>query len=284
MTEPQTAQAIIDIAVSEMYLQVSKLASRYGIDVREFSLLAFGGAGPMLGGLLAAELGVGEVMVPATPGVLSALGGLVADIKNDLIATVFLDVDADNLKILAASARKLEVDAVRWLREEQAYDGDFELHYSADMRYRGQSFEVETPLELSWLETQDVAAISARFHQEHERVYEHADHTADVQVINLRLVIAAESSKPAFAEVEAFAEPAHPSRQVEVYIREQVHEVGIYDRAELTPGHFFMGPAIVSQEDSTTWVPDDSMVRVDGFGNLRITPAVVTADARREAS
>ena len=284
MTEPQTAQAIIDIAVSEMYLQVSKLASRYGIDVREFSLLAFGGAGPMLGGLLAAELGVGEVMVPATPGVLSALGGLVADIKNDLIATVFLDVDPANMTILAASARKLEDDAVRWLREDQAYDGDFELHYSADMRYRGQSFEVETPLELSWLQTQDVAAISARFHQEHERVYEHADHTSDVQIINLRLVIAAESSRPAFAESEARAEPAHPSRQVEVYIREQVQEVGIYARTELTPGHFFTGPAIVSQEDSTTWVPDNSMVRVDGFGNLRITPAAATIAAQQEAS
>src|SRR5476649_2207492 len=85
----QAAEAIIQVAVSGMYREVGKLASRQGIDPRDFTLLAFGGAGPMMGCFLARELGMRQVLVPTAPGVLSALGGLVADVKNDFISTAY---------------------------------------------------------------------------------------------------------------------------------------------------------------------------------------------------
>jgi N-methylhydantoinase A len=269
----RTAQAIVDIAVSEMYLEVSKLASRHGIDLREFSLLAFGGAGPMLGCLLAEELGMHQVLVPPTPGVLSALGGLVADIKNDFIATVFLDLAHANLELLSTEAEHLEQRALEWLRNEQHYDGDYRLLYSADMRYRGQSFEIETPFELPWLRKGNVEAIAQCFHQQHERVYEYADLDADVQIINLRLVVAGESAKPEFLPSAVNPHAAAMSRPVNVHVCGQAREVGLYARSDLTPGAHFSGPAIVSQEDCTTWIAGAAQVSLDAFGNLRIVSA-----------
>src|SRR5690606_37397116 len=113
-TVEQTAEAIIQIAVSGMFAEISGLVSRYGIDLREFSVLAFGGAGPMLGCLLARELGVNEVVVPANPGTLSALGGLIADLKSDFIKTVYLDLTDSNLAIIQEEFSRLTEQAQDW--------------------------------------------------------------------------------------------------------------------------------------------------------------------------
>jgi N-methylhydantoinase A len=280
-TVQQTAQAIVDIAVSQMYLEVSKLASRHGIDLREFSLLAFGGAGPMLGCLLAEELGMHEVLVPSTPGVLSALGGLVADIKNDFITTVFLDLDIAHVEVLQAETAQLEARARGWLRNEQHHNGDYRLLYSADMRYRGQSFEIETPLDPRWLEAGNLSAIAQCFHQQHERVYEYGDPDAQVQIINLRLVVAGASAKPTFAPAEFEPHAAAPSQRVQVHMQEQARELGLYARSALPPGAYFAGPAIVSQEDCTTWIPGPAQVSLDAFGNLRIASATTAGVGER---
>ena len=122
----EAAQAIVDIAVSGMYVEVSKLISRDGIDHREFAMQAFGGAGPMLACFLAKELGMTHVVIPPTPGVLSALGGLIADIKNDFIATVFLDLDEDAMPLIRDTCAALESQAVQWLCEEHGYGSPLE--------------------------------------------------------------------------------------------------------------------------------------------------------------
>ena len=97
MTTEAAAESIIRIAISGMYLEISKLVSRQGIDPRDLSLIAFGGAGPMLACWLAEELSMKNVVVPLVPGVLSAFGGLVADIKNDFIKTIYLDLSPGNI-------------------------------------------------------------------------------------------------------------------------------------------------------------------------------------------
>ena len=270
-----TAQAVIEIAVSEMYLEVSKLVSKYGIDLREFSLLAFGGAGPMMGCLLAQELGMRDTVIPATPGVLSALGGLVADIKNDFIATVFLDLTTANMDDVLSHVADLECQATYWLREEQGYAGSYQILYSADMRYRGQSFEIETLLSEAALKNRDIVQLAESFHQEHERVYEHADTEADVQIINLRLVIVGESAKPKFAPTVATRRSVTAYRHVAVHVQDSAEQVAWFERDDLQAGAHFNGPAIVSQADATTWVPAGARAEADAFGNLVISPEFV---------
>ena len=268
---PEAAESIVNVAVSGMYLEVSKLMSRRGADPRAFSLLAFGGAGPMLGGLFARELGMARAIVPPTPGVLSAYGGLIADIRNDFIRTAFVDLDADGLAALERHAVELEAQALAWLREEQGFRGEARLIWSADMRYLGQSYEIETPVDRAELAAGRAAALARAFHAEHARVYDHADTDAPVQAVNLRLTVSGAVPKPVIAEAAAQPGPAAPKGHANVFLDGALREAALYDRADLLPGRYFSGPAVVLQDDCTTVVPPGFSVEVDLRSNLILT-------------
>lgn len=263
----ETAEAIIRIAVSGMYLEVSKLLSRYGIDPREFTLQAFGGAGPMLSCFVARELGMQRIVVPTTPGVLSAFGGLIADIKNDFIKTVYCDLDTAT-DILRDGYAELRSSATTWLRDEQAFEGDATLLYTADLRYRGQSFEIETVLQEDWIEKSDLAAIADAFHAEHARVYDHADEEAAVQVINLRLVILGAAPKPELSHLAKGDASPEPIGEIDVFYDGGKHKAGLYERSALLAGHQIEGPAVIQQDDSTTCILGGFTGEIDTYGNI----------------
>lgn len=266
-----TAQAIIEVAVSGMYMEVSKLLSRYGIDARDLSLQAFGGAGPMIGCFLARELGIKRIVVPLTPGVLSAFGGLIAEVKNDFIRTVFLDATDDSATAMRTACEALRTQANAWLRDTQGFGGEARLVYSADMRYRGQSFEIETPLAAEQVIEVDMDAICAAFHREHERVFGHSDAEAAVQVVNLRLVIAGVAPTPQLAPLARASGAPVAVAELDAHYDGTGHRAALYQRDQLLAGQHFEGPAIIAQADCTTCVLHGWRVEVDGFGNLIIT-------------
>ncbi|RAI00172.1 hydantoinase [Acuticoccus sediminis] len=265
----EAAEGIIEIAVSGMYREVSKLASRQGIDIADFALLAFGGAGPMMACLLARELAISTVVVPRTPGVLSALGGLTSDAKNDFVATAYVLLSREAMPEIRATVDALAADALAWIRE-QGFLAAAELRPSAEMRYRGQSFEIEIALKDEWVTSGDVAAIAAAFHAEHRRLYGHADEAAPIQIIQLNMVVLGATPKPRLAPPPAATGEAVPSGTVEVYLDGALRSVPLYRRDALAPGHTFESPAIVAQDDTTTCVPPGFSVAVDPHGNLVI--------------
>jgi N-methylhydantoinase A len=185
----ETAEGIIGVAVSGMYREVSKLCSRRGIGAPEFSLMAFGGGGPMMGCFLARELGMSEVIVPPVPGVLSALGGLTADIRNDFTSTAYYDLLTENLHRIRTTVAELSDQARRWITEAQKYEGEPVLTPYAEMRYRGQSFEIEVALDVDALARGDLGIIAAAFNAEHQRIYGHSDDTAPIQIIAINMVV-----------------------------------------------------------------------------------------------
>jgi N-methylhydantoinase A len=264
----ETAESIIKVAVSGMYASMTKVFARHGTEPNAFTLMAFGGGGPMIACFLARELGSRTVLVPATPGVLSALGGLVADTKNDFIQTVYEVLDATVLDRLRGAYDALERRARDWLGENTAATGEARLNCSADMRYAGQSFEIETSLDRRWVETGDTAAIAEAFHREHERIYSYADRHAPVQVINARVVIAAPNPKPDFPLRETPGHRPEPIRLVDVFHGGRTVQAKLYQRTDLDPGAIIEGPAIVAQSDTTTCVLPGFTGRVDGYGNL----------------
>ncbi|KQR77090.1 hydantoinase [Burkholderia sp. Leaf177] len=267
----ETAESIIRIAVSGMFADTSGLVSRFGIDPREFYLLAFGGAGPMMACFLARELNVRGVVVPPTPGVLSALGGLIADLKNDFIQTIYRDLDVGIAQDLKDSFNRLHERAQSWLVDDQGFKGEQTVTCSADLRYRGQSFEVETPLEVEWLLSGDTQSIVSAFHAQHEKLFGHCDSNAIVQIINLRLVIAGATQKPVMAKIERSLLPPAPQSTVEAYIDGKNLSMPLYRRATLLAGQQFSGPAIVAQDDCTTCILPGMTANVDDFGNLIIS-------------
>ncbi|TWF46439.1 hydantoinase/oxoprolinase family protein [Neorhizobium alkalisoli] len=268
----QTAEAIIDIAVSGMYTDVSALVSRFGIDPREFSLLAFGGAGPMNACHLAREIHSREVVVPPTPGVLSALGGLIADLKNDFIKTIYSDLSAEAVPLVREAFAELRTAAEQWLFVDQGYQGEPLFTYSAEMRYRGQSFEIDTVFDPSVLtgETDVARQLADTFHAEHARVYGHSDPAAAVQIISLRLIVVGTVEKPEMPRFPFVSAVAEPERQVEVYLGGAWITADIYQRANLKSGHSLKGPAIVTQSDTTTVLLPGFSAVIDEFANIRI--------------
>lgn len=264
------AGSIIDISVSGMYAEVSALVSRFAIDPREFHLFAFGGAGAMLACFLARELDMKGVVIPPTPGVVSALGGLIADLRNDFIRTIWCEVKPESMAALGPVLDELGEVARTWLAA-QGYHGEGQIRLSADMRYSGQSFEIETPLEAAWIRTGNMAEISAAFHREHERLYGHADPGATIQMVNLRMVISGRTPKPVLSPIARATGPAKCRFTVESWFGGMPLETAVYHRSDLAAGHSFNGPCIIAQDDTTTVVPPGFRIVVDRFGNLVIT-------------
>ena len=226
----------------------------------------------MLGALFARELGMARVIVPPTPGVLSAYGGLIADIRNDFIRTAFVELDAEGLAVLERHAGELEAQALAWLRGEQGFRGEAWLVWSADMRYRGQSYEIETPVDRADIAAGRSAALAGAFHREHARVYDHADADAPVLAVNLRLTVGGSAPKPVLAAAAAAPGPATPGGQAAVFLDGAGRQAALFDRAELRPGQHFSGPAVVLQDDCTTVVPPGFSAEVDLRSNLILTP------------
>ncbi|PZU88151.1 MAG: hydantoinase [Chelatococcus sp.] len=263
-----TAEAIIDLAVANMYRETSRLFSQVGEEPSGYALLAFGGAGPMMGCLLAEAMGMETVIVPETPGVLAALGGLLADLRSDFVRVVFVDVDAAGMPALEQAMAGLIAEAREWLHGSQGHAGEATLSISGDMRYRGQSYEIETPLADEWIAKGDIASIVAAFHARHAEIYGHADEKAAVQLVALRVVIAGHTPKPAFPEHHVEPVDVSPSGTVRVSHGGGELEAGLFERRGLKPGSRFAGPAVVIQDDTTTWAPPGFSGEVDGYGNL----------------
>lgn len=266
-----TAEAIQNICVSGMYNGVSGLVSRFGIDPREFTMIAFGGAGPMLAVMLARELNMAEVLVPPTPGALSALGGLVADLKNDFVKTIYQDLDEHLMPVLKGSFAELRERGMRWLQEEQQFDGPGKVTLMADMRYAGQSFEIETTLDQAWIDAAGMSDVADAFHARHEQLFGHSDRGAKIQVISIRLTVGGETPTPSLPKATANAAPCQPTAVIDAWMDGEMRQVPIYRRAELGLNDEFSGPAVVTQDDCTTVVLPDWIVRVDELGNLRIS-------------
>ncbi|HTZ79992.1 MAG TPA: hydantoinase/oxoprolinase family protein [Stellaceae bacterium] len=267
----ETAEAIIKVAISNMFVEVNKLVARYGVDPRDFTLMPFGGAGPMLGCLLAAELGMVRVMIPRRPGVVSALGGLIADVKNDFIDTVFVDASAAGAATLRAAAAMLGAKAERWLRQEQRYEGQAVRSFSADMCYHGQSFEIEVPLEEAWIAAGDMAAIAGAFHRQHDTIYDFADEAAHVHIVNLRLVVAGATPHPIFPVLPRAEGTLKSEMEVPVWYDGASRLTPLYRRETMQTGHRLTGPAIIAQDDTTICIPTGFSGEVDEHGNLHLT-------------
>jgi N-methylhydantoinase A len=157
-----------------------------------------------------------------------------------------------------------------WIREDQGFEGEVLMVPSADMRYRGQSYEIDTRLEASWIESGSIDLMAKAFHELHEKIYEHSDTEAEVQIINLRMVISGKPPKPNFPSLEKPKKNLKACEHIQVYADRSLTEAGVFLRSDLGPGHEIDGPAVVLQQDCTTCILQGYNATVDEFGNLFI--------------
>jgi N-methylhydantoinase A len=261
------AKGIVAVANAVMEKAIRVISVERGHDPRDYSLVAFGGAGGLHSCELAAALEIPRVLVPCFPGALSALGILRADVTKDLSRTVRLEVES------AASARPkllrsfsaLEREGHRQMRAEGFYGGAVQIRRSLDMRYAGQSYD------LNVLFTGDF--VSA-FHRAHEKRYGYFDRSRACEVVNIRARFTGRTPKPVLPKLKRGRESATTAlvSKSAVLFGGRREVTPIYDRSRLLAGNRLPGPAIVTEYSATTLIPPDWTASVDRIGNLILEP------------
>ena len=267
LTTVETASAIVEVATANMYSQLLPLFARKGIDYRDFAMVAYGGAGPTHAFLLADEVGIDTVLVPSSPGTLAALGCLVMDVRSDFVHSLGRGLAEVDLADLEQAFQALDDRARTWLASQRIHTIGEEIIRSADMRYRGQSFEINVPMPGT---IDQASTIQALFDQAYRRVYGMADPAGLVELVTLRVTIVGRHPKPdlSAATTRRQPKPAQASGTRKVYFKNAWSEAAVLQRSSLSPGDYFDGPAIVEQYDTTVFVTPAFRVSVDDRRNL----------------
>jgi N-methylhydantoinase A len=271
----EVAHAIVEIANAAMVNALRLVSVQRGYDPRDFTLLAFGGAGPLHANRLAAETQIATTIIPLSPGTTSALGLLITDLKHDYAQTLLQRADRLDPAAIEAVYRRLTEEGQKALEREGVAPEERSYHRQADLRYVGQSFELAVPLPTGRLGPQDLAAVLDSFHREHARAYGYSAPAEPVEWVNLRLTAIGHIVPPRLRELaghdlgaESPAAARKPSRSVYFAENQGAAECAIYDRSRLRPGWVIEGPAIVEEFDSTTVIHPRSHATVDRYGNL----------------
>ena len=269
----QAAQGILDIVNENMFGALRLVSVQKGLDPRDFALVAFGGAGPLHGNAMAMLGNCYPVIVPPTPGVLSALGFLYSDVKNEFAQTFVRNIaDIDGNQLVEIFAR-LGREARGWLREEGIDEGRQELQYQADVRYLRQGYEFALSVSPESLSNGGLADLENRFGTVHERLYGFRL-DQPVELVNLRAVGTGQVEKvqlPSF-DLEGPDASAAIFEQHRVYFDGGFLNANIYDRKLLRAGHRLVGPAVITQADSTTVIHPGHVGVVDRYLNILISP------------
>jgi N-methylhydantoinase A len=264
----EAAGAIMQVANANMADAVRLISIRRGYDPREFCLVAFGGAGPLHGAALAEDLSVPTVLVPPSPGITSALGCLLVDVRHDLSAMFLAHVDTVDEQALEDEFEKLEGEARERLDAEGVPEEQMSMQRLVDMRYLGQWRSLTIPVSAP----ADLTDAVARFHAEHERAYNYRRDGSPVEIYRLSVRAVGVTPKPQLKRHELNGTGAKPrgSRPVHFDTSGSAVETPLYVRADLPAGTKLEGPVVVDQLDSTTVVPPGWRAEVDEWLNIRM--------------
>jgi N-methylhydantoinase A len=271
----EAAEGVVAVLNANMANAIRARTVQKGIDPRTYSLVAFGGAGPLHGVEVARLLGIPEVIIPPFPGINSAIGLLTTDLKYDMVRTAFLVSERLDLKRMNADLADMENTLRTELRADEVALEKTHFERSADARYVGQGYELRLSLPAGEIADDVLQSIIARFHELHGQEYGHHFAGAPVELVNLRVT--------AIAKVPRIGSPAKPVggslAAARIRVDATVFRVGLelksfettfYDRERLPVGEAFPGPAVILQRDSTTVVPPKCKATLEESGAIAI--------------
>jgi N-methylhydantoinase A len=259
----QFAQGILDVVEATMEKAVRVISIERGRDPRDYTLVAFGGAGGLHACSLAASLGIPRVLVPKFPGALSALGILRADVVKELSHSVLSAASsvAEAQRLVTPAFARVERDGLREMREEGFQEGQVHIDRSYDMRYVGQAYELTIPASGDFLRA---------FHEEHERRYGYGDPARAVEIVNVRVRFTGRTRPVPWPRQRPGNSNARGAivRHRRVAFEGKFRDAPIYLREKLRAGNRVAGPAIIAEYSATTVVPPGWSARVDALENL----------------
>ena len=266
----ETADAMVRISCEIMAQAVKKVIINRGRDPRDFVLTSFGGAGPMHACFVARAMDIPKVVVPAAAGVASAFGATVMDLRQDVERFLYAPVAEVDLERLNATYAELEQTALDRLARDNVDAGNAALHRTAQMRYVGQTYEIETPIPEGPLSRDSLAEIAAAFHAAHKQ-----EHGVSSDIFEPAFVSLSVAATAPTAAVPAYTRPAGKNvvamkNTRPVYFAGEWLDCPVYNGQILAPGHRTEGPAILEYLDSVAVLPPGARATVDSHGNLII--------------
>jgi N-methylhydantoinase A len=268
------AHGVLEISAWNQANALRQVTVQRGLDVRDFTMVTFGGSGSLLACRLVDILGLDGVLVPLHPGNLSAYGLLTVDVRNDYVQTAVAKASALDLAAVQHVYDVLASRADEALAREGFAEPERVSQRTADLRYFGQAYEVRVDVPAGTVTRELVDAVADAFHDEHRVLYGYDnrhDARQEVEWVNLRVTGIGPIRKPSLREVDAGtgAESARSGTR-EVWFDDGWVEAGVYDRARLGAGDEVPGPAVLEEFSSTVPVHPGFVARVDRFGNLAI--------------
>ncbi len=258
------AEGILAISNAAMADAMRTITVSQGVDPREFTLVAFGGAGPMAAAALAEELDIQEVLIPRFPGTFSAWGMLQTDLRHDFTQSFFRSAEVVSIEDLNSIYDGLESDGQATIAREGIADKNISFLRSADMRYTGQEYTINVTIPAAT----DIASTISDFHSAHDRRYGHSSPGARVEFVNLRVAAFGALTKysPANGYQAEESDPAIGERNV---VFDGVrHTTPILARDKFSTTFKALGPVIIEEQSATTVVPPDWKVEVDTQGSM----------------
>ena len=272
----EAAEAILQITNENIHAALRVVSVERGYDPREFGLVAFGGAGPLHANSLGRLIQTNPVIIPPTPGVMSALGFLSSDIQNEFPETYLKIAEETPASDLRESMKELKAEAEAWLEGEGVEEDLRQFDLSADCRYYMQNIQIPCRFTLDEVEGEDCTFLRKRFEEEHRRRYAFDLPDSPLEIANIRVVgrgkIQGVSLQESEDEVTSDASDAI-DRHGDVYFDGEWMETPIYVRNKLRPGNAIPGPSIVLQDDTTTIIEPGYQGSVDRYGNILIEEA-----------
>ncbi len=270
----EAADGVIKIINVKMEEAIKAVSSARGYDIRDFTLVAFGGGGPMHAGRMALDLGIPSVLVPLTPGVHSALGLLMSDVKHDYVRSKLVGLDNLDLTEINHMFAQLIERAKAELHGEGFHDDEIKIDPYLDLRYAGQGYELTVPCTMPPLKPEDLQLMRRRFDTMHEQNSGHKAETEPVELVSLRLIslglVPQAKLSPGKVTGRKVEEAKTGERKVFFGKEHGTLTTQIYTREHLEPGHKLNGPAIVEQLDTTTVIQPEQEAAVDDYRNIII--------------
>ena len=269
----ETAAGIIEIVNSAIAQEIHFICAEKGFNARDYTLVAYGGAGPMHAAQVAEELGIRKVLVPSWPGLLCALGVLATEPKADFAMTHMVSLNAgEELEADAEISRlfqELDERARQWLQEQKIPARAVHRNRSLDLRYRGQNYELPVALPADEIPIDEIVET---FHRRHEEAYGYRAIGGVVQSVNVRLTIVLEADHPPLRPRQPDEGELVASEHREVYAGRRHGRLAfpVYQRDRIPRGHLFLGPAIIEQMDTTILVLPDQRAQADDWGNIML--------------
>jgi N-methylhydantoinase A len=266
----QMAEGVCDVANAKMAQAIRNITVDRGIEPREFSLVAFGGAGPMHAVFIARELEIAEVVVPPNPGAFSAWGMLETELRRDFSQSFYGTLAGADRAQVAGLLGAMEAEARGALAADGIDPAQVRVAFALDMRYVAQEYTLTVPIDGDAFPDQESFAKAAakRFDAAHEARFGHANAGAPIEIVTLRATAFGAMDRPEPVALEPAADTGYPFETRQIVFGRTEHATPVIRRDVLRPGMVVEGPAVILEQTATTVLPPETTTTIEPYGSL----------------